>query len=984
MIFKAFMSYSHTSGAKTAAALQQALHRFAKPWYRMRALRVFRDQTNLSASPGLWPSIQEALGESEFFLLVASPEAAQSHWVRQEIDWWLANRQTARLLIIIVGGDVLWDDSLVDFSWPTTTALPDNLRGKFASEPLYVDLRWAKKDEDLSLRNSRFRQAVLDIATPLRGVAKDELDGEDVRQYRRTRRIAWNAGAILFALTVTSLIAGGLALQQRRLAIAQRNDAVSRELAANSVAALDTDPSLSLALAVEAVNHSPTAESYDSLRWALVESRGRVVVGGAPPNTRSVYYTVSRYSPDGRLVATGSLGHGQVRLWEAASGKTVATVDGHMDPIESVDFSPDGTLLASVDADGTVRVWRIPGGQKIAELKNAGHVTRAAFSPGGKFILTTGEDDSARLWDPMTGRLGVLNSRPATSTSAAVDSTGTLVVTADSDHIARLWNVGTGLIIAKLSGHTDTVHMVAFSPDGKLVASASADKTVRLWATRTGRSLRVLTGHKAAVFQVVFNRAGNLVATASGDGTAKVWNVKTGEKVLDLPAHPLGVDAVAFDPSGKFLATAGRDNMARVWEVETGLAVAVMRGHADSVTSVAFSPDGRSILTDSFDRSARTWQAIPGAPLMQFPAQTSTITDIAISRDRKLVGTAGADGTTQVWQTPGGTLLTVLHGRAGKTNRVEFGPDSTSVLTAGDDGTVRIFDAKAGTLQSELRGHPGSPRLLQTSRDRKLVLTAREDGTASAWDWTTGKLVSTMTASGALSNMSLSQSGRHAMTVTDGNSVQVWNTATGSRVSTFKPGFMETVLDGAFVNGGPTAVVVGRLGIAGSVEFFDAKSGKSALSPGTCCYEGLIDVAFGEAARRMALVGVGEVTVMDLLEGRTTPLRNSGVVASAAFSPNEECMLTIPPDGRIRLWEAKSGRQMTEFSTRVGSSSLAAFSDDSQMVVVSTSDTAQIFATDACATLDAMIRVARSRIVRPLNPEERRRFLHADAGPAQR
>ena len=194
MTFKAFISYSHTSGAKTAAAMQLALHRFAKPWYRMRALRVFRDETNLSANPALWPSIQQALGESEFFLLVASPEAAQSHWVRQEIDWWLANRTIDRLLVMVVGGEVFWNDSSADFDLPATTALPDDLCRKFSSEPLYVDLRWAKTDEDLSLRNSRFRQAVLDIATPLHGVAKDELDGEDVRQYQRTRRIAWSAG----------------------------------------------------------------------------------------------------------------------------------------------------------------------------------------------------------------------------------------------------------------------------------------------------------------------------------------------------------------------------------------------------------------------------------------------------------------------------------------------------------------------------------------------------------------------------------------------------------------------------------------------------------------------------------------------------------------------------------------------------------------------------------------------------------------------
>jgi WD40 repeat protein len=96
------------------------------------------------------------------------------------------------------------------------------------------------------------------------------------------------------------------------------------------------------------------------------------------------------------------------------------------------------------------------------------------------------------------------------------------------------------------------------------------------------------------------------------------------------------------------------------------------------------------------------------------------------------------------------------------------------------------------------------------------VLTAGENGTASAWDWTTGKLVSTLRASGALRHTNLTEDGRHAMAVTDDKTVRVWNTATGAVVSTFKPVYMEMVLDAAFVNGGPIAMVVGRLGISGS------------------------------------------------------------------------------------------------------------------------------------------------------------------------
>src|SRR5215472_14444505 len=70
MRYEAFVSYSHAVDGRLAPALQSALHRLAKPWYRLRALRVFRDKTSLSANPGLWPSIERALAESKFFLLL--------------------------------------------------------------------------------------------------------------------------------------------------------------------------------------------------------------------------------------------------------------------------------------------------------------------------------------------------------------------------------------------------------------------------------------------------------------------------------------------------------------------------------------------------------------------------------------------------------------------------------------------------------------------------------------------------------------------------------------------------------------------------------------------------------------------------------------------------------------------------------------------------------------------------------------------------
>ena len=129
MPYSAFISYSHAADDRFADALQRALHRFAKPWYKLRALRIFRDQTNLSANPALWPSIEQALGESAFFLLLASPEAARSKWVRREVEHWKTTRPTQTLLLVLTDGELCWDAEHGEFDWDRTTAIPGCLAG---------------------------------------------------------------------------------------------------------------------------------------------------------------------------------------------------------------------------------------------------------------------------------------------------------------------------------------------------------------------------------------------------------------------------------------------------------------------------------------------------------------------------------------------------------------------------------------------------------------------------------------------------------------------------------------------------------------------------------------------------------------------------------------------------------------------------------------------------------------------------------------
>jgi len=234
--YDAFVSYSHAKDKPIAAALQSVIQTLGKPWYRRRALRVFRDDTSLSATPQLWPSIEQALSQSRFLVLLASPEAAASPWVNKEVAYWLDNKGADTLLIAVTDGALSWDDAVGDFVWREGMPLPPVLTGRFISEPKWVDLR-AYRD-GANPRDSRFIEAGADFAAAIHGMPKEDLLSQEVRQQRRALRLAWSAAGSLLILSGLAGWQWKVALDNERAATEQRLLAqAQRERAERSLAA---------------------------------------------------------------------------------------------------------------------------------------------------------------------------------------------------------------------------------------------------------------------------------------------------------------------------------------------------------------------------------------------------------------------------------------------------------------------------------------------------------------------------------------------------------------------------------------------------------------------------------------------------------------------------------------------------------------------------------------------------------------------------
>jgi WD40 repeat protein len=228
----------------------------------------------------------------------------------------------------------------------------------------------------------------------------------------------------------------------------------------------------------------------------------------------------------GSQTATSSSGTTSVgRIWDAASGKPLATLEAYSTTIDQAIFSADGAQLLTVASrDASTRLWDTASG-KLLQVFNSG-VLNPFASDARQFVTRTTDGAEVRqMVDPE--KVLLLRSTPGVRVSATQFSPdGRKLLIGYSDQSAKVWEVETGKEIATLAGYKRDGFNAAFSPDGRMVAVATGDRVVRVWSADTGKEIAVLKGHKGAVDLVTFSSDGQWLATASSeDPTPRLWRV---------------------------------------------------------------------------------------------------------------------------------------------------------------------------------------------------------------------------------------------------------------------------------------------------------------------------------------------------------------------------------------------------------------------------------------------------------------------------
>jgi WD40 repeat protein len=631
------------------------------------------------------------------------------------------------------------------------------------------------------------------------------------------------------------------------------------------------------------------------------------------------------FSPDGhRLLSSGF--DSKVRLWEVETGQMLKQFDGgsyfvqfagrddrvlsggyevalhnisnearlwHFRGYSDVRWlttSRDGTVVYAGGDHEVIHVLDAETGKERRTLQAGGVAYKLSLLAGEERLLTTSRNSIALL-NLGSGRIERSLAPGAVTETFALSGDGRRLVTARPfTHELQVWDFETGKLQKSMPGHRDHVMALTFVGDNRRVLSASRDGTARLWDAESGQELRRFVGQTIGVRSTSVSLEKDLVLLGSSGGVASVWDLAAGREALRLQGNANHTTA-AISPDGKRVVIGGRNEKSDVWDLESRQLRGRFGEKIFSMESFQFLPGDDLVLWNGNfnDERASLWDVTNDLLFQSFRhPRVSTVRSLAFSADGRTLFACDEGGTARLWDTltkEQRHCFTAMNGQ----EHVLYSAALNRVLTKRKDDLVHLFDGASGKLLHEFKGHF---RTAAFSHEGRRLL-----------------LCDSLTI--------------HLVDVEDGRELAAY------------PGFGIRDVRAAFL---PSATQVLVATSDGQLRLLEAETGRE-LRRFDASSDGLPGLYISRDGLRFLTVGYEKTILRDVATGTALGVAQTASQTpwSFVFSPDLRHVVTINRDVAV-TWELERGRPMWQSPLVHGKATALAYSPDGRVVAVGCDD----------------------------------------------